>query len=95
MSAHLNLEVMNSMVLLDSQLMLQTLFKDVQYRSSHQKVTVEKGVLRNFMKFTGKQLCVSFFFKKETLTQVFFFNFVCIRHLPLSLFFFGKLITKY
>ena len=33
---------------------------------------VAGGVLRNFTKFTGKQLCqVSNFIKKETLTQVF------------------------
>ena len=43
------------------------------YRSSHKK----KGVLRNFAKFIGKQLCQSLFFqslnfiKKETLAQVF------------------------
>ena len=41
---------------------------------------LEKGVLRNFVKFTGKHLCQSLFFnkvaglnfiKKETLEQVF------------------------
>ena len=31
----------------------------------------KKGVLRNFAKFTGKHLCQSLFFKKETLAQVF------------------------
>ena len=36
----------------------------------------EKGVLRNFAKFTGKHLWQSLFFiKKETLTQVFSFKF--------------------
>ena len=30
-----------------------------------------KGVLRNFTKFTGKHLCQSLFFKKETLVQLF------------------------
>ena len=52
-------------------------------RSSHQEVFCEKGVLRNFTKFTGKYLCQGFFFnkvaglrpanlwKKETLAQVF------------------------
>ena len=29
------------------------------YRSSHQRSTVKKGVLRNFVKFTGKRLCQS------------------------------------
>ena len=53
-----------------------------QNRSSHQRCSVEKGVLRNFAKFTGKHLCQSLFFnkvaglacnfiKKETLAQVF------------------------
>ena len=51
-------------------------------RSSRPEVFCEKGVLRNFSKFTGKQLCQSLFFnrvadaacnfiKKETLAQVF------------------------
>ena len=35
------------------------------------KVFYKKGVLRNFAKFTGKQLCQSLFIKKETLAQVF------------------------
>ena len=50
------------------------------YRSSHQKCSVRKGVLRNFPKFTGNHLCQSLFFnkvagdgagKKENLAQVF------------------------
>ena len=54
-------------------------------RSSHQRCSVKKGVLRNFTKFTGKHLCQSLFFnkvaglrpeacnfiKKETLAQEF------------------------
>ena len=52
-------------------------------RSSHQRCSIKKGVLRNFAKFTGKHLCQSLFFnkvaglrpatllKKETLAQVF------------------------
>ena len=31
-------------------------------RSSHQKCSVRKGVLRNFAKFTAKRLCQSYFF---------------------------------
>ena len=31
------------------------------YRSSHQRCSVKKGVLRNFAKFTGKHLCQSLF----------------------------------
>ena len=40
-------------------------------RSSHRWCSVRKGILRNFAKFTGKHLCQSHFFKKETLEQVF------------------------
>ena len=36
----------------------------VRARSSHQRCSVKKGVLRNFTKFTGKQLCLSLFFNK-------------------------------
>ena len=35
-------------------------------RSSHSEVFCEKGVLRNFAKFTGKHLCHSLFFNKVT-----------------------------
>ena len=38
------------------------------FRSSDQRCSMKKGVLRNFAKFTGKYLCQS---KTETLTQVF------------------------
>ena len=31
-------------------------------RSSHQSCSMKKGVLRNFVKFTGKHLCQSLFF---------------------------------
>ena len=34
------------------------------YRSSHPDVFCEKGVLRNFTKFTGKHLCQNLFFNK-------------------------------
>ena len=34
------------------------------YRSSSLEVFCKKGVLRNFIKFTGKQLCQSLFFNK-------------------------------
>ena len=45
------------------------------------EVCCEKGVLRNFAKFTGKHLCQSLsgvacnFIKKETLAQMFFCEF--------------------
>ena len=41
------------------------------FRSSRPEVFSKKGVLRNFTKFTGKHLCQSLFFKKETLAHVF------------------------
>ena len=31
------------------------------FRISHQSCSIKKGVLKNFAKFTGKQLCQSFF----------------------------------
>ena len=34
------------------------------YKSSHQRCSVKKGVLRNFSKSTGKHLCQSLFFSK-------------------------------
>ena len=33
-------------------------------RSTHQRCSMKKGVLRNFTKFTGKHLCQSLFFDK-------------------------------
>ena len=41
--------------------------KEIQYlihRSSHQKSSLKKGVLRNFTKFTGNHLCQGLFFNK-------------------------------
>ena len=42
-------------------------------RSSHQRCSLRKGVLRNFAKFTGKHsfLRACNFIKKQTLAQVF------------------------
>ena len=42
-----------------------------KYRSSRPEVFYKKGVPRNFAKLTGKYLCQSLFFKRETLTQMF------------------------
>ena len=43
------------------------------FRSSHQRCSVRKGVLRNFANFTGKHLCQSLYFNKirESGTGVF------------------------
>ena len=48
----------------------------IKLRSSHQRCSMKKDVLRNFTKFTGKHLCQSLFFNKvagllQTLAQVF------------------------
>ena len=40
------------------------ILKDLIDRSSHGKCSVRKGVLGNFAKFTGKNLCQSLFFNK-------------------------------
>ena len=44
----------------------------VKHRSSRPKVFCEKGVLRNFTKFTRKHLCQSFFFNKVIGLRPFF-----------------------
>ena len=47
---------------------------EIMYRSSHQRCSMKKGVLRDFTKFTGKDLCQSLFFNKVaglTLALVF------------------------
>ena len=33
-------------------------------RSNHHRCSIKKGVLKNFAKFTGEQLCESLFFNK-------------------------------
>ena len=38
--------------------------KESNYRSSHQRCSIKKGVLRNFTKFKGKHLSQSLFFNK-------------------------------
>ena len=46
-------------------LILETKFGDEPIdRSSHRKCSVKKGALRNFAKFTGKNLCQKLFFNK-------------------------------
>ena len=39
---------------------------DTECRSSHRRCSIEKSVLKNFAKITGKQLCQSLFFNKVT-----------------------------
>ena len=38
--------------------------QSVRSRSCHRRCSVEKGVLKTFVKFTGKHLCQSLFFNK-------------------------------
>ena len=45
---------------------LETLTKG---RSSHQKCSMKKDVLKNFTKFTGKHLCQSLFLNRENLLK--------------------------
>ena len=62
------------------------------FRSSRPEVFCKKGVFKNFTKFTGKNLCQSFFFnkvnfsikfiKKESLAQVFSVNFALFLRTP-------------
>ena len=49
-----------------SQPLCQTLknIKKTSYRTCHQRCSVKKGVLRDFTKLTGKQLCRRLFFNK-------------------------------
>ena len=39
------------------------------YRSSHRRCSMQKGVLRNFTKFTGKYLCQSLFFNEVAVLR--------------------------
>ena len=43
---------------------VQFTFAKITDRSSHQRCSIKKGVLRNFAKFTGKHLYQSLFFNK-------------------------------
>ena len=44
--------------------MIFLLMPKKQSRSSHQKCSIKKGVLKNLTKFTGKLLCQILFFNK-------------------------------
>ena len=62
------IEFCNPNVGVDKVIHLWNFVKLMNNRSSHQRCSLRKGVLRNFAKFTGKQLI--FIIKKETLAQV-------------------------
>ena len=54
------------------------------YRSSHQRCSMKKGVLRNFTKFTGKHLCQSFI-KVGNISKISAKNFTNFLIFPYSL----------
>ena len=68
--------------------------RSTNLRSSRPKVYCKIVVLRNFAKFTGKHLCQSPFFKKETLAQVFFCEFCEISRNTFSYKHFWWLLRK-
>ena len=43
---------------------LLKVFQEINPKSTHQRCSVKKGVLRNFAKFTGKHLCQGLFSNK-------------------------------
>ena len=53
-------------------------------RSNRPEKFCKKGVLRNFAKFTGKHVCQSLFFNKETLAKVFSRDFAKFLRTPFS-----------
>ena len=51
-----------------------------KFRGRHRRCSVKKGVLRNFAKFTGKQLCQGLFFNKVAGLNCFPVSFAkCLR----------------
>ena len=44
--------------------------KTTYFKSSHQRCSIRKGILRYFAKFTGKHLCQSLFFNEVVLNKV-------------------------
>ena len=67
-------------------------------RSSQQRCSVRKVILRNFPKFTGKHLCQALLFNKvedsesETLAQCFSVNFSKFLRTPFSQNISGRLL---
>ena len=54
---------------------LHSLWTQTIFRSSHQRCSVKKGVLRNFAKFTGKHLRQSLFFNKVAFSYIIWLGF--------------------
>ena len=53
----------------------------VRWRSCYRDVLYKKGVLKNFPKFTGKQLCQSLFFNKVADWRI---GWLCHRFFPVN-----------
>ena len=82
-----------------------TVFKE-NYRSSHRRCFIRKGILKNFTKFTGKHLCQSPFFnkvaglrsatllKKRLWHKCFPVNFVTFLSTPFLQNIFGRIFLK-
>ena len=47
------------------------LLRKTVLRSSYRRCSLKKGILKNFAKFTGKHLCRSFFYQRDSDTGVF------------------------
>ena len=90
---HYDAFIANTSVMIS--LHLKQVFFDQQFtslidRSSNQRCSIKKGVLKNFAKITGKHVCQSLFFNKVaglrmwTLTQVFSCEFAKFLKTPFS-----------
>ena len=66
--------------------------RDYRLRSSHQKCSLRKGVLRNFAKFTGNCLRPSAFLKKRLLHRCFPVNFAKFLRTPFLQITYGRLL---
>ena len=54
------------------------------FRSSHRRCSMNKGVVRNFTKFTGKHLCQSLFFNKVAGLATLLKKRLCRRCFPVN-----------
>ena len=67
-------------VTIENALLKQQIYSKIP-RSSHQRCSMKKGLLRNFTKFTGKHLCQILFFNKVVF-RCFRVNFVKFLRTP-------------
>ena len=84
-----------------SQANVTSLISSSKYRSSHQRFFMQKGVLRNFTKFTGKHLCLHLCLRPATLLKkrlwhrCFLVNFAKFLRTPLLQSTSGYCFSKY